>query len=137
MELEKNREFKLPDGSLEIVRFKPFDFSPKTGSYRDDVREQLNSSGVMYDAGEIYVADQMDDEMQGFSALHEHLCMHKRVAACVECELTVLKIQTPEQRVGYISLRAPLFEALTELFPERTDIADARNMLRDLKNIKR
>jgi hypothetical protein len=136
MELEKSREFILPDGSLEIVKFKPVDFSPNTASFRDVVRKQLNLSGVMYDAdaGKIYVADQMTDEMQGFSALHEHLCMHKKVAACVECELTVLKIQTPEQRVGYISLRAPLFEVLTELFPERTDIADARDSLRILKN---
>ncbi len=134
MELEKSREFILPDGSLEIVRFKPVDFSPQTGSYTDFVREQLNLSGVMYAGGEIYVADQMTDEMQGFSALHEHLCMHKKVAACVECELKVLEIQTPEQNLEYISLRLPLFEALTVTYPDKTDMADARDMLRKLKN---
>ena len=112
--LEKSRKFILPDGSLEIVRFKPVDFSPQTGSFTDFVKEQLNLSGVMYQEGKIFVADQMTDEMQGFSALHEHLCMHKKVAACVECELKVLAIQTPEQRLVYISLRAPLFEPSAE-----------------------
>lgn len=130
-------EFTIPNRSLHVEWFSA-DLSAQVSSLPEDIKAPLIAAGVIFsrpdssELGKIYVTDQMPKEMQGFSALHEHLCQNEANAPCVEVEQTVIGILTPEQRAQYLSLRLPMFVAITMLYPDNPIFAETRDMLASL-----
>lgn len=127
-------EFYIPDRVVGVEWYAT-DLSSQVASLPDEIKDPLLAAGVMFSRpdtaqpGKIYVTDKMSDDMQGLSALHEHLCQGEAVAPCADVERTVLDIMTDEQTAQYLSLRLPMFVAICKLYPNAPAFAETRDML--------
>jgi hypothetical protein len=119
------------------VDWASYDFSADVSGIPDAVvRMSLTETGVMYvptATPRIRVSHILSTDIQGFSALHEEICMNQKMTSCTDVEKTVIdSIRDPHLRAEFITTRMRMFGALCMMDNTNQQFASTLQMLTEI-----
>jgi hypothetical protein len=129
----RNKLYKVNGGDVP-VRWGSYDFRKDVAAIPHSVvREALEQTGVMYVPTadpKIRVSHLLQPNLQGYSALHEELCMNQHVADCTDVEEMVLdSIEDADIRSDFTAARLRMFAALCIMDSSNEQIAATQQLL--------